>query len=103
MFIPCTSCLHILLAHSCLYYYLLSLQHTVLHIILFYILLFYIFYSYFLFSTSFFFIPICMYIPTWSHGIYVPGDTFKRDTKYVPITTYYCSFQNKQTLETVKL
>ncbi len=53
LYIPCTTCLHILLAHSCLYYYLLSLQYTVLHILfyctfyssLFFILLFY-FYLY---------------------------------------------------------
>ncbi len=35
-YIPCKTCLHILLAHSCFYYYLLSLQYTVLHILLFY-------------------------------------------------------------------
>ncbi len=34
MYIPGTTCLHILLAHPCLYYYLLSPQYTVLHILL---------------------------------------------------------------------
>ncbi len=52
MFIPCTTCLHILLAHPCLYYYLLSLQYTVLHI-----LLFFIFYS-----SLLIFLPKFMYI-----------------------------------------
>ncbi len=33
MYIPGTTCLHILLAHPCLYYYLLSAQYTVLHIL----------------------------------------------------------------------
>ncbi len=32
VYIPGTTCLHILLAHPCLYYYLLSPQYTVLHI-----------------------------------------------------------------------
>ncbi len=49
------SCLHILLAHPCLYYYLLSLQYTVLHI-LFYCTFYRIFYSFLLlFFPSFFF------------------------------------------------
>ncbi len=43
------------------------------------------------------------FFPTWSHGIYVPGCTFLQDTKYVPITAYYCIFQKTQTLEAVKL
>ncbi len=43
MYIPCTTCLHMLLAHSCLYYYLLSVQYTVLHIILFFILFYFLF------------------------------------------------------------
>ncbi len=29
MFIPCTTCLHIPLAHTCLNYYLLSPQYTI--------------------------------------------------------------------------
>ncbi len=33
MYIPGTTCLHIPLAHPCLYYYLLSPQYTVLHIL----------------------------------------------------------------------
>ncbi len=61
-FIPCTTCLHILLAHSCLYYYLLSLQYTVLHIILLHILSCIIFFFFTLIFTSFFSIPIFMYI-----------------------------------------
>ncbi len=35
VYIPSTTCLHIPLAHTCLYYYLLSPQYTVLHILLF--------------------------------------------------------------------
>ncbi len=38
MYIPWTTCLHIPLAHPCLHYYLLSLQYTVLRIILLHIL-----------------------------------------------------------------
>ncbi len=41
-------CLHTLLAHSCLYYYLLSLQYTVLHM-LFYCTFYFIFYNFFIF------------------------------------------------------
>ncbi len=33
MYIPCTTCLHIPLAHSCLYYNLLSPQYTILHML----------------------------------------------------------------------
>ncbi len=33
VYIPGTTCLHILLGHPCLYYYLLSPQYTVLHIL----------------------------------------------------------------------
>ncbi len=44
VYIPRTTCLHIPLAHPCLYYYLSSPQYTVLHILLFilssYILIF---------------------------------------------------------------
>ncbi len=35
IYIPGTTCLHIPLAHPCLYYYLLSPQYTLLHILLF--------------------------------------------------------------------
>ncbi len=57
MFIPCTTCLHILLAHPCLYnyYYLLSLQYTVQHI-----LLIFIFYSYFNFFTFYSLVLCCV-------------------------------------------
>ncbi len=46
-------CLHILLAHLCLYYYLLSPQYTVLHIVLYLILIF---------SYYFYFISTYIYI-----------------------------------------
>ncbi len=60
MYILCTTCLHILLAHSCLYYYLLSLQYTVLHILFYFT--FYSFYSYFVFFTSFFsYLYLCIF------------------------------------------
>ncbi len=39
MFIPCTTCLHILLAYPCLYYYLLVHSIRSLHILLFFIFL----------------------------------------------------------------
>ncbi len=52
--LPCTTCLHILLAHPCLYYYLLSLQYAVLHI-LFYCTFYSLFFLYF-------FLPTLMYI-----------------------------------------
>ncbi len=60
IYIPCATCLHLLLTHSCLYYYLLRLQYTVLHIVFYctcyyFLLLSLIFY--FIFS-----IPIFMYI-----------------------------------------
>ncbi len=45
VYIPGTTCSHIRLAHPCLYYYLLSPQYTVLHI-LFYCT-FYFFYLYY--------------------------------------------------------
>ncbi len=47
MYIPCTTCLHILLAHSCLYYNLLSLRCTVLQMLFCYS--FFYLCSYFLF------------------------------------------------------
>ncbi len=59
MNIPCATCLHIPLEHPCLYYYLLSLQHTVLHIILLHIL------SYIFFFTS------CFIFKKFHTNIYV--------------------------------
>ncbi len=56
MYIPGTTRLHIPLAHPCLYYYLLSPQYTVLHI-----LFNCTFYSLF-FSSYFYFLPIFIYI-----------------------------------------
>ncbi len=56
MYIPGTTCLHILLAHPCSYYYLLSSQYTVLHIVfyctvhsLFYLLILFYLYLYILY------------------------------------------------------
>ncbi len=49
MYIPGTTCLHIPLAHSCLYYYLLSPQYTVLHILFYCTFLLFIVYSYLIF------------------------------------------------------
>ncbi len=57
MYIPGTTCLHILLAHPCLYYYLLSPQYTVLHI-----LFYYTFYSLFFLLIFILFLPIFIYI-----------------------------------------
>ncbi len=54
VYIPGTTCLHIPLAHPCLYYYL-SPQYTVLHILFcctFYSLFFIIFYYLYLFTLS---------------------------------------------------
>ncbi len=56
--IPCTTCLHIPLAHTCLYYYLLSPQYTILHI-LFYCTLFFIFSYYFNCLPIFMYILLC--------------------------------------------
>ncbi len=36
LYIPCTACLHIPLAHTCLYYYLLSPQYAILHILFYF-------------------------------------------------------------------
>ncbi len=49
MYIPCTTCLHITLAHPCSYYYLLSPQYThciLLHILLFIFLIIFVFFTY---------------------------------------------------------
>ncbi len=54
--IPGTTCLHILLAHPCLYYYLLSPPYTVLHI-LFYCTL----YSLFFLLIFILFLPLFIY------------------------------------------
>ncbi len=86
MYIPCTTCLHILLAHSCLYYYLLSLQYTVLHSLFYctfnlFRISFFSFYSYFyLFFTSFFsYLYLCILL-SW---IWLPLTT----TAHHPWTT----------------
>ncbi len=51
MFAHSSCCLHILLAHTCLYYYLLSPQYTVLHILpLFFLFLFYSYLYLYIFS-----------------------------------------------------
>ncbi len=57
VYITGTTCLHILLAHPCLYYYLLSPQYTVLHILfyctfysLFFLYLFYYYLHLYIFS-----------------------------------------------------
>ncbi len=47
MFARSSCCLHILLAHPCLYYYLLSPQYTVLHI-LFHCTFYPLFFSYYI-------------------------------------------------------
>ncbi len=54
VYIPGTSCLHILLLHPCLYYYLLSPQYTVLHIL--FHCTFYSFFSYFYFILTYIYI-----------------------------------------------
>ncbi len=56
VYIPGTTCLHILLAHPCLYYYLLSPQYTVLHI------LFYCTFYSLSFLIFILFLPIFIYI-----------------------------------------
>ncbi len=62
VYIPGTTCLHILLAHPCLYYYLLSLQYTVLHILFYCTFYSSFFYSYFLFFTLFFsYLYLCIF------------------------------------------
>ncbi len=48
VYIPCTTCLHIPLAHPCLYYYLLSLQYPA-HFILLHFFIFSIFFIFYLY------------------------------------------------------
>ncbi len=57
MFAHCSCCLHIPLAHPCLYYYLLSPQYTVLHI-LFHCTFYPLFLSYFYFILTYIYIYI---------------------------------------------
>ncbi len=92
MYIPCTTCLHILLAQSCLYYYLLSLQYTVLHIfystfyIIFYYFLFCILTFYFLlhfFPYLYLCIFSCFYI---SYNYTVHG----ADLTYISLLIIFC-------------
>ncbi len=59
MYIPGTTRLHILLAHPCLYYYLLSPQYTVLHILVLHILLLIFSYYFILFLPIFIYILLC--------------------------------------------
>ncbi len=54
VYIPATTCLHIPLAHPCLYYYLLSPQYTVLHILFHYTL-----HSFFLLIWTYIYIYSC--------------------------------------------
>ncbi len=42
------------------------------------------------------------FFSTWSHDENVPLGTFSQNAKYVPISTYHYSFQQKWTLEAVK-
>ncbi len=58
VYIPGTTCLLIPLAHPCLYYYVLSPQYTVLHILLFIYVLFFYLYLY-IFSCVVLFILHC--------------------------------------------
>ncbi len=54
VYIPGTTCLHILLAHPCIYYYLLRPQYTVLHI---------------LFYCTFYSLFILIFLPIFIHII----------------------------------
>ncbi len=56
VYIPCTTCLHIHFAHPCLYYYLLSPQYTVLHIVFYST-----FYSYFFLFFAYIYVYIYIY------------------------------------------
>ncbi len=92
MYIPGTTCLHILLAHPCLYYYyLLSPQYTVLHI-LFYCT----FYSLFIV----FFLPICIFSCAVLHFLHCPLSG--PDLIYISLLIIFCIIEyvtNKRTLD----
>ncbi len=78
MYIPGTTCLHIPLAHPCLYYYLLSPQYTVLHI-LFFILSYYYF---------FFYLYLCIFSCVVLHILHCPLSG--PDLIYISLLIIFC-------------
>ncbi len=98
MYIPSTTCLHILLAHPCLYYNLLSPQYTVL-----YILFYCTFYSlFFLIIIIIIFFPIFIYIYSYVvlHILHCPLSG--PDLTYISLLIISCIIEyvtNKKKLE----
>ncbi len=101
MYIPSTTCLHILLAHPCLYYNFLSPQYTVLHI-LFYCTIYSLFFL-LIFIIIFFFLPIYIYIYIFScvvlHILHCPLSG--PDQIHISLLIIFCIIEyvtNKKTL-----
>ncbi len=94
MYIPGTTCLHIPLAHSCLYYYLLSPQYTVLHI-LFYCT----FYSLFFLIIFILYLYLYIFSSVVLHFLHYPLSG--PDLTYISLLIISCIIEyvtNKQTL-----
>ncbi len=95
MYIPCTTCLHILLAHPCYYYYLLSLQYAVLHILFncTFCLIFYYFYTicnFFYFIFYFICFPY-LYLCIFSCVFVTYNCTVHRaDLTYISLLVIFC-------------
>ncbi len=84
MYIPGTTCLHIPLAHPCLYYYLLSPQYTVLHI---------------LFYCTFLNLYLCIFSCVVLHILHCPLSG--PDLIYISLLIIFCIIEyvtNKRTL-----
>ncbi len=75
VYIPGTTCLHIPLAHTCLYYYLLSPQYTVLHILLF-ICFYFIYFLLFIFTYIYIYSLVLCYIFCTVHWVDLTWFTF---------------------------
>ncbi len=90
VYIPSTTCLHIPLAHPCLYYYLLSPQYIVLHI-LFYC----IFYS--LFFLIIFYLYLCLSSCVVLHIFHCPLSG--PDLTYISLLIIFCIIEYVTNLE----
>ncbi len=81
MYIPCWTCFHILLAHPCLYYYLLSLPvHCPAHLILLHILIFLIFFYFNLY--------LCIFSCVVLHILHCPLSG--PDLTYISLLIIFC-------------
>ncbi len=91
-----TTCLHIPLAHSCLYYYLLSPQYTGLHILFYCTFLLFIVSSYFIFYL-YLYIRIFSCVVTFLHCPLSGPDLI-----YISLLIIFCIIEyvtNKRNLE----